>query len=102
MFDVNVATAKIAANYPKAPVLEYKVVEKGGDQEVQYRWVADANGFNMPLKVRFAFGPWRKIYPTHDWQTITFPKMKGWFNPAYELQYFGAHQLIDENAKAQN
>jgi len=89
-------------NYPKAPVLEYKLVEKGDDQEIQYRWIADAPGFNMPLKVRFAYGPWRKIHPTREWQTTTFPKTKGWFNPAYELQYFGAHQLIDENAKAQN
>ena len=88
-------------NYAAPPVLEYKVTEKGDFIEVQHRWIADAPGFNMPLKYRFAYGPWHTLFTTREWQTMLIRRSQGWLNFAYELQYFGARPLVETAQKPQ-
>lgn len=79
---VNFLTQRTGANlkplfsqylrYPKLPVLEYRASAKG-DREtaLTYRWVADADGFNLPVRVRVGAGSWQTIRPTRTWQTTT-------------------------------
>jgi len=47
------------------PVLEYKI-ENG---VVQYRWVTDVKGFDMPIKVSLKAGGYTFIYPTNAWKS---------------------------------
>lgn len=60
--------------YTKIPVLEYSINNK----ELKYRWVADVQGFDLPVKVTLADGKYSFIYPTTTWQTtaiqLTDPK----------------------------
>lgn len=51
----------------KIPVLEYSISNK----ELKYRWVADVQGFDLPVKVTLADGKYTFIYPTTDWKTTT-------------------------------
>jgi len=48
------------------PVFEYEI-KKG---MVRYRWVADAEGFKMPLKVALANDGFNWIFPTTKWQEV--------------------------------
>ena len=58
----------------KVPVLEYSI----NNNELKYRWVADVQGFDLPVKVTLADGKYDFIYPTTEWQTtaikLTDPK----------------------------
>ena len=60
--------------HTKVPVLEYLISNK----ELKYRWVADVQGFDLPVKVTLADGKYSFIYPTTEWQTtaiqLTDPK----------------------------
>lgn len=60
--------------HTKIPVLEYSISNK----ELKYRWVADVQGFDLPVKVTLADGKYSFIYPTTAWQTtaiqLTDPK----------------------------
>ncbi len=49
----------------KIPVLEYKV-ENG---MVQYRWITDVNGFDMPVKVSLKADNYTFIKPTNEWKS---------------------------------
>ncbi|WP_164851158.1 M1 family metallopeptidase [Larkinella soli] len=89
-------------NYAKPPIIEYQLTEKGDDLEIRHRWIAEAPGFDMPLKFRFAFGPWHTLRPTREWQTTTVRRTKGWFSLAYELQWFGTRQLLEGDTPTQN
>lgn len=51
--------------HTKIPVLEYSISNK----ELKYRWVADVQGFDLPVKVTLADGKYSFIYPTTDWKT---------------------------------
>ncbi|GAB3498219.1 M1 family metallopeptidase [Spirosoma knui] len=52
------------------PVLEYKVNATGSNEvEISYRWVADADGFNLPIQVRGSSGNWQTLQPTRQWST---------------------------------
>ncbi|WP_113638656.1 M1 family metallopeptidase [Nubsella zeaxanthinifaciens] len=48
------------------PTLEYKI----NDGNLQYRWITDVTGFDMPLKVTLKAGQYSLIKPTNNWQTI--------------------------------
>ncbi|MEZ4983571.1 MAG: hypothetical protein R2795_00795 [Saprospiraceae bacterium] len=37
--------------YTSIPVLEYRLTEKAGNLSVSYRWNADVEGFDMPVKI---------------------------------------------------
>lgn len=58
------------------PELQLKLVQKGDDLQVQYRWEANTSGFNMPVKVTMSKNVFDFIYPSADWQTITLKGMK--------------------------
>jgi aminopeptidase N len=51
--------------YPELPVLELRFAPG----KVEYRWKADAPGFNMPVTVGRP-GEWRRINPSAGWQTL--------------------------------
>lgn len=48
------------------PTFEYKI-ENG---TLQYRWLADVNGFDMPVKVSLKVGEYSLIKPTTSWKSI--------------------------------
>ncbi len=71
------------------PVLEYQTIQKNDrETELRCRWVADSDGFNLPVKVRFGFGQWQTVRPTREWQTIPLLKTVGWFNIGTEFGLF--------------
>lgn len=51
--------------HTKIPVLEYSISNK----ELKYRWVADVEGFDLPVKVTLADGKYAFIYPATAWKT---------------------------------
>ncbi|QHV96057.1 M1 family metallopeptidase [Spirosoma endbachense] len=58
--------------HPNLPSLEYKINAKNTSELIlSYRWVADADGFNLPVTVRVGQGKWQTIRPTSDWKTTT-------------------------------
>ena len=58
--------------YPDIPTLEYRLAEKGDNLEVQYRWVADVEGFNMPILFGRP-GDYVRAEATTDWQKMMLP-----------------------------
>ena len=50
--------------YSKIPVLEYHI--KNG--VLNYRWLTDVKGFDMPVKVTLKTGNFSLIYPTNHWK----------------------------------
>ncbi|GAB3894176.1 M1 family metallopeptidase [Spirosoma agri] len=58
--------------YPNLPTLDYKIIAKSTDElTLSYRWVADADGFNLPITVRVGNGDGQTIRPTQTWATTT-------------------------------
>jgi aminopeptidase N len=58
--------------YPNLPTLEYKINAKNASElTLSYRWVADDDGFKLPVVVRVGQGKWQTIRPTSDWKTTT-------------------------------
>ena len=47
------------------PILEYKI-ESG---IVQYRWITDVKGFDMPIRVSLKADNFTLIYPTNEWKS---------------------------------
>lgn len=59
-------------NHAELPVLEYRLAKKGRNKtELSYRWVADVEGFDLPVRYRDDKGDWQTLRPTADWQTTT-------------------------------
>lgn len=54
--------------YPSIPTLEYKLVKKGKNLAVTFRWNADVKGFNLPVWIGQP-GQWQSVAPTDQWQT---------------------------------
>lgn len=52
--------------YSKIPVLEYQIT----NGTLNYRWITDVTGFDMPIKVTLKAGDFTLIYPTNDWKNI--------------------------------
>ncbi|MFI5170796.1 MAG: M1 family metallopeptidase [Chitinophagales bacterium] len=59
--------------HKKIPVLEYSVKNTDKGIEFTYRWVADVEGFNMPIRYADINGNWIWFTPTRDFQTIAIP-----------------------------
>jgi aminopeptidase N len=79
------------------PVLEYQTIQKNDrETELRCRWVADSEGFNLPVKVRFGFGEWQTIYPTRKWQTVPLLKTVGWFNVGTEFGLFVVRPVVGQ------
>ncbi len=57
------------------PVLEYRLAGGKRKPVVEYRWVADAEGFAMPVAWRAGKDrDWTRITPTAAWQSFELPK----------------------------
>lgn len=52
--------------YANIPTLEYKI-ENG---TLQYKWLSDVTGFDMPVKVSLNAGEYTLIKPSNNWQSI--------------------------------
>lgn len=58
-------------HYPQPPVLEYRLQQEGKKLKVSYRWVADAEGFNMPILLGKNDKMIRVTPTTNKWQETT-------------------------------
>ncbi|MGB0932250.1 MAG: M1 family metallopeptidase, partial [Chitinophagales bacterium] len=63
-------------DYTSVPQLQFKTTKKGKNLIVDYRWEADAEGFNLPFKYKDHKGEWQKLDPTSEWKSIKIKKMK--------------------------
>lgn len=62
------------------PTLEYKLNGKTTDElDISYRWVAQADGFNLPVQVRTSSGAGQTLHPTRSWQTTKLKAAEGTF-----------------------
>ena len=79
--------------YGALPILEYKLTQKRRNLKVEYRWLTDVKGFDMPI----IFGSTRtsvRVNPTNEWQTLIFKKMKKkQFEVATSLFLVGTKQI---------
>lgn len=55
------------------PKLEYRLTEENGGVQFEYRWVADAAGFNMPVRYTAANSKWVWCTPGPEWQQTFIP-----------------------------
>jgi aminopeptidase N len=61
--------------YPKLPVLQYKLTENGDNLMVDYQWKADVAGFDMPVRLGNP-DHFMVVRPnTFDWQKIEFKNL---------------------------
>ncbi len=75
--------------YPSLPVLQ---IRSEGDA-LSYRWQADVEDFDMPLKVRFN-GSVHTIHPTSEWtiEALDGARPEDW-QPATDLFYFEVERM---------
>ena len=72
--------------YPDLPVLQYKLTPKGKDLTIQYKWKADVERFQMPVKLGSRKNFLMVRPNTQIWQEITLKDMdKKDFEVAKEL-----------------
>ena len=58
--------------HPHIPVLLYRLEDRGdGRHRMTYRWLADADGFDMPVRIHTPDGGWRWIRPSATLQRLT-------------------------------
>jgi aminopeptidase N len=55
--------------YRNVPQIEIELKEKKGDLEVKYRWLADVEGFDMPILFGKK-GEYIQVFPTNKWQRV--------------------------------
>ncbi len=72
------------------PVLEYRFA----DGEVYYRWRADIEEFNMPVKIRRG-GELHAIHPTNEWQSEAYSGAPKDWEPATDLFYIGTEEVAE-------
>jgi aminopeptidase N len=74
--------------YTDIPVLEYRTQKRGKNTELSYRWVANAKGFNMPMKLTDGT---QTLQPNAEWQkTILRNTQPAQVAFANDLFYFEA------------
>ncbi len=62
--------------YAAIPQLSLVFKKEGSSLQVQYKWDADENAFEMPVKVTTAKDSYGFIFPGTTWQTLNIPEMK--------------------------
>jgi aminopeptidase N len=72
------------------PTLELKFDEARGS--VSYRWIADAKGFAMPVRVGKK-GQWQILQPAADWKTMPTSLKRDEFEVAADLYYVNVTRL---------
>ncbi len=60
--------------HSRIPLLEYKVKQKGANIELQYRWKADVEDFNMPIQFTLDGDSWFDVQPSQEWEKRTIKK----------------------------
>ncbi|MEN0051755.1 MAG: M1 family metallopeptidase [Bacteroidota bacterium] len=79
--------------HPKIPILEYRLTQKGKKLQVEYRWQADVEAFDMPILVGTK-DRYTRIEPTSKWKKTTLPKTnEADFKVATELFYVHTKRL---------
>lgn len=86
--------------YAQIPVFQYTITQQGKKAVLQYRWNANVENFNMPVKVNVGNGKYETIMPTSQWQTIAIKGDKKNFRVATELFYLQVQQLNAEKSKS--
>ena len=76
--------------YAKLPVLELRFNQAA--HSVSYRWVADAPGFAMPVRVG-SKDHWQIVHPTAVWKTMQTPLTESEFGAATDLYYIDVRKL---------
>jgi len=56
--------------YPNIPTLALRILKKGNEEALDYKWDADIQNFKMPIRVTLSKNKFDFIYPTTQWQTI--------------------------------
>jgi aminopeptidase N len=57
--------------FAKIPTFQVSISQKGDLTTIRHRWVADIQGFRMPLKVQIGGGDYSLLHPTQEWQALT-------------------------------
>lgn len=70
--------------YSKIPVLEYHI--KNG--VLNYRWLTDVKGFDMPVKVTLKSGNFTLIYPSNHWKNTKIDASVGMDNFKTEPNFY--------------
>lgn len=74
--------------YPKLPRLELMVATQEDSVRIRYRWKADVQNFQMPIRLSIAGKPRDVITPTTSWQTMRMKGVRpGDFGIAEDLYY---------------
>ncbi len=75
--------------HPDIPKLELKF----SSDTVRYRWKADANGFDMPVKIRMR-GDLKLLHPGPEWKPLRLIGKKEDFSVATELYYIAVEDTL--------
>ncbi|MGY4385340.1 aminopeptidase N [Pedobacter sp. UYP24] len=67
------------------PILEYNITTTG---KLNYRWVTEVSGFQMPIKVTLKDAIYSIIYPTNKWKSIVLDKNISNQNFKVQPEYF--------------
>jgi aminopeptidase N len=74
--------------HPRLPRLEFMVANKGDSAGVRYRWKADVQNFQMPVRLLVAGRRPELITPTASWQTMRLAGVRpGDLGVAEDLYY---------------
>lgn len=61
--------------HTRPPTLDVALRKRGPMVELRYRWIADVDGFHMPIKVTAGAGQYLFLQPTTAWQTVRLDKL---------------------------
>lgn len=81
-------------NYKNPPVFEYEVENHGKIEiDLKMRWNAEAEGFNMPVRVITAEGGFHMVTPSQEWQTVRIRGRKEHFRVDMDRAYVFAKEM---------
>ncbi|HEY9044257.1 MAG TPA: carboxypeptidase-like regulatory domain-containing protein [Ohtaekwangia sp.] len=81
--------------YTTIPTLEVKLQQKGADLLVTYRWQADVENFQMPVRITTSPDRFTYIYPTTQWKSMTLKNMPAESFEADEERFYINTQITD-------
>lgn len=80
-------------NYTVVPKLEYRFAKDKGTKRLEYRWNTPVNGFNMAMKFKSEDKAYKLIYPTDEWQSVSFDGKPKSIQFAEDSFYFEAVEV---------
>ena len=64
-------------HHPKPPVLQYSIKKKGKNTEVSFKWRADVESFDLPIRYFDKKGDLQPLLPvSNEWRSLEVKKMK--------------------------